>query len=78
MIMYQNNRPSVRGRDFCSAIIIKIHLIDCFKIITVVWHCFMGDADYGVDFLLDYFNFKRGQKIRNFIQLLRLISKDIM
>lgn len=68
MIMHQNNRPSVRGRDFCSAIIIKIHLIDCFKIIIVVWHCFMGDADYGVDFLPEYFNLKCGSKFQNLVQ----------
>lgn len=42
MIMHQNNRRFVRGRDFCSDIIIKIHLIDCFEIIIVIWHCFTG------------------------------------
>lgn len=54
MIMHQNNRPFVRGHDFCAAITIKIHLIDCSEIIIVLRHCFMAEKDYGVDFLPEY------------------------
>lgn len=63
MIMYQNNRQLVRGRDFCSAIIIKIHLIDCFEIIMVLWHRFIVEKDYRVDFLLVYLILERGTEI---------------